>query len=457
MALVNNEMITEALNGKPVYEILNAVWDEADSYYQKNVTRASLEGIRNTGSGINANPSLQNQFLSLLMTGVVHIAFSSPKLYDDFTEFRGKRIPYGKTLIETATDVIDPIEFDMYLSEYKEKEIFVPKVVTRYYVSNRQDQFPITVSKVQLLSAFDSEDEFMDFLRSIISTLYASNERAKYQYTILTLEEYYKQNRFYLLEAPNILSGTTDDTENFIEQVERLTLELGLGDGSREYNNQGLVDRTSAEDLYLFVTPAMLARFKIKVWAKVFNLTEAEFKPNVKVIRGFPNAPEIQAILCDREFFRIHPNFESIEEAVNRRGLYSTFYLNCFDTYGLSDFKNAIAIVDKKAEKAFYDVVIPVSNCDIRRGASIPFDGFARQVESISGSEPLPYTLVWTVEKMDGGSNALSANTKFDGNVLTVGEDESNSMLQIKATLTATDTSDVEYTIVGRSSAKVVK
>lgn len=431
MSYVNNEMITKALNGQPVYEILNAIRDEADPFYQRNVPEATAQNISNTGAGINANPALQNEFLRMLLINVVPIAFSSPELHDDFTQFRGNRVPYGKTLMETAVDVIDPIEFDMYASEFTEKEIFVPKVMTRFYVKNREVQFPLTVSKVQLMTAFENESSFMNFLNSLISTLHASNERSKYQTTLYTLENYYRQNKFYIVEAPNILSGTQSDAENFIETVEWLTLEMGLGDGTREFNNQGLIARTPAEKLHLFITPKMLARFKLGVWAKVFNLSEAEFKPNVHVVRGWSGAPEIQAILCDEDFFKIHPNFEQMTQAENARGLYTTFYLTCFDTYGLSDFKNAIAIIDTPKSDTVYDVVIPVSNADIRRGATVKYFGIVRKVER----DTTDYEIKWEVLPPEGGVS-LKPSTKFVGDELTVAKDEINSMLRIKASVT---------------------
>lgn len=457
MSYVNNEMITNALNGMPVHEILNAVRDEASEFYQRNVTEASINAISATGAGINSNPALQNEFLRLLVTGVIPIAFSRPELYDDFTIFRGERIPVGKTLMETATDVIDPIEFDMYASEFTEKEIFVPKVSTRFYVKNREDQFPLTISRVKLQSAFDDETSFMNFVRSLIDTLHASNERAKYNYTLATLENYYDLNKYYILEANNILSGVASDAENFIEQVERLTLEMGLGDGSREFNNQGLVTRTSADKLHLFITPAMMARFKLGVWAKVFNLSEAEFRPNVHVIRGFKQHPEIQAILCDEEFFRIHPQFEQMTEAINARGLYSTYYFTCFDTYALSDFKNAIVIVDENIQNTVYDVVIPVSNADIRRGTDVDYEAIVRQV----ARDTEKHNVVWSVSA-PVGSVAKSPQTTFKGNTLTIAENEPNSMLNITATVTVTGEASGEeapksYDVVGMASVNVVK
>ena len=451
MSYVNNEMITNALNGQPVHNILNAVHDEATQYYQNNVTRASVENISATGQGINSNPALQNEFIRLLMTGLVPIALSSPNLHDDFTEFRGERIPFGKTLYEVATDVIDPIEFNMYQSEFKSKEIFVPKVATRFYVNNRKDQFPVTVSKVLLMGAFESEASFMAFLRSIIQNLHESNERAKYKYTLLSLSEYYAKNHFHIVEAPNVLEGTVADSEKFIETIERLTLEMGLGDGSREFNNQGLVTRTTTDGLHLFITPALLARVKIGVWAKVFNLGEAEFKPKVHVIRGFEEHPEVQAILCDKDFFRIHPNFEEMTEEVNNRGLYSTFYYTCFDTYGLSDFKNAIVITSSEITQTVYDVVIPVSNADIRRGESVTYDALIRKVER----DETDHKIVWTVEKPNDGVS-LASGTKFNGAVLSIDKLEKNTLLTVKATVTVGELA-AQYTVTGLASVNVVK
>lgn len=453
MSYINNEMVTNALNGQPVHEILNAVWDEAGPYYQRSVTRASFGNISNTGAGINANPALQNEFLSLLITQVLPIAFASPRLVNDYAWARGQRVPYGKTLQETATDVIDPIEFDQYQSEFTEKQIFKPTVATRFYVKNREDQYPLSISKVLLMSAFDSEDSFLRFVADQMNVIQSSDERSKAKYTIATISEYYERGKFKIVEAPNVLNGTAADAENFIEQINTHVLNMNLGEGTREYNNQGFVQRTDANRIHLFITTAMLSRLKLGVWAKVFNLSEAELRPQIHLVKQFGDHPEVQAVIVDEDWFHIHPNFESMTEAQNNRGLYSTFYWTVMEIYAGSDFKNAMVIIDKELEVPVYDVIIPLSSVDIRRGESITYEALIRQTDDVE------YTPVWTVEAPDGGVT-LKAGTKFDGNVLTVAKDEPNKTLQIKATVTITtgsgETAET-HTIVGRAMAKPVK
>ena len=59
-------------------------------------------------------------------------------------------------------------------------------------------------------------------------------------------------------------------------------------------------------------------------------------------------------ILCDKDFFRIHPNFEEMTEEVNVD--YSTFILYLFRHLRLSDFKNAIVITSAEITETVYDV-----------------------------------------------------------------------------------------------------
>lgn len=453
MVYINNEMITNALNGMPVHEIINAVWEESSPYFQRSVTQATMGNIRNTGDGINANPALQNEFLNLLIVNAIPIAFSSPNLRNDFKWAQGETIPYGKTLQETATDVIEPLQFDMYNAEFKSKEIFVPKVLTRFYVKNREEQYPLTVSKQQLMTAFENDASFMRFFSSLLNTLNDSNERSEYKYTVGLIEEYYLKNKFFVVEAPNVLSGTAQDAEHFIEVINTHAMTMSLGVGTRIYNNQGLVTRTDMSRLHLFITPAMLSRLKLGVWAKAFNLSEAEFKPNIHLIDKFGDSPEIQAVLVDEEWFRIHPNYREMSKDENGRGLYTNYWWNCWDTFAASDFKNAVVIIDKDLDVPVYDVIIPMATVDGRRGAEIPYDYIIRQTDDVV------YTPVFKVIAPDGGVT-LDSQTKFTGNVLKISPNEKNTTLQITATVThttGTGETKVDTLVVGRAMVKVVK
>lgn len=454
MTYLNNEMITEALNGQPVYEILNAVRDEAGDYYRRAVPEATATNIQNVGAGINANPALQADFQRLLVMGVVNIAMTTPKLKNDFAWAMGEKIPYGKTIQETAVDVIDPIEFDQYASEDNAKEIFKPNVVTRYYTKNREVQFPTSISKQLLMTAFDSDSAFLGYLKKIMSVLFDSQERSDYITTVLTMESYYKKNKFYVVEMPNVLKGTAQDAESFIERINTIALEMSLGVGTRKYNNQGLVTRTELEELHIIMTPALLSRLKLGVWAKVFNLTEAELKPRIHLVDKFGDSPEIQAVIVDRDFFRIHPNLREMSEEPNGRGLVTTYYWNCFDTFALSDFKNAVVVIDKDLDVPVYDVILPLSNVDIRRGGELTYDYIIRQTDTVN------YKPIFTVVKPDGGFELDSA-TKFDGETLHVSKTEKNTTLQVRATISI-EIEDEEGNkstrhIIGRASVNVVK
>lgn len=450
MAYINNEMITNSLNGQPVHDILNAIWDEADNYYQRNVTRATLGNIKNTGDGINVNPALQNQFLNLLMTQVVMISMSSPELKNDFSWAVKQQVPYGKTVEEVATDVIDPIEFDEYLAEFREKEIFKPNVATRFYAMNREDQFPVTVSKPLMANAFENEESFMNFYRGIINTLISSDERSKYMYTMALIEDYHEKQKFTIVEAPDVLNGTDADASKLIEEVNTHVLNMSVGQGTRKYNNQGFVRRTETDQVRMVITTRLLSRLKLGVWAKVFNLTEAELKPRIQVVDEFPNHPEIQAVVLDPEMLQIFPNYKEMTAAQNNRGLYFTYYLNVFETYAMSDFKNGFVITSSTLDTPVYDVIIPLSSTAIRRGEYLPYYAIVKHTDDKT------YTPTFSVAAPEGSNVPLSSGTKFDGNKLYVDKLEKNSLLTVTATVKV-GTGETAKEIKGTAIAQPVK
>lgn len=450
MVYINNEMITNSLNGQPVHEIINAIREEASPFYQKNVTPASFGNIKNTGDGINTNPALQNEFLDLLMTQVVMLTLDSPALRNDFSWAVKQKVPYGKTVEEVATDVIEPIEFDEYLAEFREKEIFKPTIATRFYVMNRQDQYPITISKVGLMNAFENEKSFMEFYRGIIDTLVSSNERSKYHYTVELIENYYEKRKFTIVQAPDVLSGDEKTAANLIETVNTHVLNMGVGQGTRKYNNQGFVRRTDINNVRMVITTRLLSRLKLGVWAKVFNLTEAELKPQIQVVDEFPNHPEIQAVVMDPEMFQIFPNYEEMTSAPNQRGLNITYYLTVFETYAMSDFKNGFVITTEELDNPVYDVIIPMSSMDIRRGESLPYTAI------VKSTDDEVYKPVFKVSKPLGSNLPLSSGTKFVDNVLQIDKLEKNTTLEIVASVTV-GTGDSAKTIEGRAMARPVK
>ena len=73
------------------------------------------------------------------------------------------------------------------------------------------------------------------------------------------------------------------------------------------------------------------------------NMSKADLTERTIEIDTFPNADNLQAILCDKALFQFYDNELSFENFRNPDGRFTTFYLNHFETLSISPFANAVA------------------------------------------------------------------------------------------------------------------
>ena len=103
------------------------------------------------------------------------------------------------------------------------------------------------------------------------------------------------------------------------------------------------------------ITADIEAELDVEVLASAFNMSKADFLGRVVVVDNFDvynddgtlnkSGDAIQAVIFDRNFFKIKTQDNEMDEFYNPNNRTWTYYLNVNKMYNTSLFANAVALV----------------------------------------------------------------------------------------------------------------
>ena len=159
----------------------------------------------------------------------------------------------------------------------------------------------------------------------------------------------------------------------------------------------------------------------LDVLAVAFNMEKAEFMGNIITVDSFPNE-NIQAIVMDKDLPMIFDNLFEMTDFWNAKTLNWNFWLTVFQTYSLSPFVNAVAIVANAPTPSITSVAVEPATATVNKGGNTQFTA---NVVAVGGANK---GVTWSVE---GG---LSGTTIDANGKLVVASGETASSLTVKAT-----------------------
>lgn len=342
--------------------ILNAIRNSASVDYRNYVPYANpdLKSIRAIGSIIMDMPSLQNEFLNVLINRIGRVWVTS-KLYENpLRMFKKGIMEMGETIEEVFVNLIDPETFDPETAETELYKRAKPDVKSAFHIMNYQEFYKVTISYDELKQAFLTESGLFDLTGKIVEKMYTS---ANYD-EFLVMK--------YLI-ALNLLNGKIK-AETDMGTAQKLALRIKEYSNnftfmSPDYNMAGVYNHTPKNEQYLLIKSEAQALLDINILAVAFNMDKAEFMGHTVLIDGFhklditrlnkllgdyPEYVEIpqddldllenvQAILVDKDFFVVVDNLISTKEKENSQGLYWNYFLHTWKTFSISPFANAVS------------------------------------------------------------------------------------------------------------------
>lgn len=332
--------------------ILDTIRANGTSEYQDRVPEASQATIEAVGSPILTYQSTQNEFLTALVNRIALSIVQNKTATNPLAVLKKGTIPLGSDIQEIFTNMAKDTGFDGSGSKLLTKT--TPDTKALYHRLNRKGQYPVTVTKQQLQTAFTSYAELEKMLSSIVTAMYSGDN---YDEFILM------KNLFAsAIEDNKIITSTVGHINNevsgkaFIKAVKNASSAFTFPSSSFNsyYANRPASDKgdpittwTPIEDQILIIRADIMNEIDVEVLASAFNMNKVEFLASTLKVDTFGAATECVAVLCDRSWVQVYDNLFETSEFYNSQGLYWNYWLNHWQTYSYSLFANAVAFVCK--------------------------------------------------------------------------------------------------------------
>lgn len=303
------------------------------------------------------NVNVMNDFVSLLkkvvFTAVYNRTFNNP-----LAQLEGERMPLGN-FIEDA--YINPAkargfnvnDFAGLLQKYE------AEVAVQYLAVNSDLQYQVTLTREKIRNAFTSWSDLENLISGYVNSLYNGAYITRYNQAKGLVTAAYTGNNIQYETVSAVTSQQTG--EALIKKMRAAYSKMQIP--STRYNawnkvkggKLALKTWTAPEDIVFLISADVEASVDVDVLSKAFNLTRAEFLGRAIVVDDFNqynddgtvavDGSAIQAMICDRAWFKIKTQDFAMDEFYNANSRCWTYYLNDVRMINYSLFANAVAFV----------------------------------------------------------------------------------------------------------------
>lgn len=301
----------------------------------------------------SANVNVLNDFVSLLrkivMTAVYNKTFNNP-----LANLEGDRMPLGQFIEDVYVNPAKARGFNVndfagLLQKYE------AEIATQYLSVNSDLQYCVTVTREKIRNAFTSWSNLEGFVAGMVNSLYNGAYITRYNQTKgLALAAFTGNN----VQYETVSAVTSEATGKALLKKMRADYNK-MQVPSTAYNawnkvkggNLALKTWTDPEDIIVLISADVEANVSVDVLAAAFNMDKADFLGRVVVVDDFSqynddgtvavDGSAIQAMICDRAWFKIKTQDFAMDEFYNANNRTWQYYLNDVRLVNYSLFANA--------------------------------------------------------------------------------------------------------------------
>ena len=341
----------------------NAVRTLAGDGFANAVPVATRTNISSYATPILEISSLRNMFVNTLVQRIGFEFIHNKRYSNPLARFKKGSTPLGGIVEEIGTNPVESQGFssDGYIRTPDGQVLTplnrrTPDTKVLYHSINREDQYPISISRQQLQTAFVSWEKLDDFISSVMSAMYSGDTIDEFIYTKNLIDAGVTKD---MLVTRTIANPTTskENAENFVREMNIVSSKMCFP--STKYNKY--IDQEGAEGKayktwsdkerqVIILSTEVLQTINISVLSQAFHMSQADFRNAVVEIDEFDN-PAILGVVCDESLLQIYDNLFEVSEQQNAQGLFFTYFLTHFETLSLSMLSNAVVFLDESYVK----------------------------------------------------------------------------------------------------------
>lgn len=305
-------------------------------------------------ASIVADQTVANEFMSRLIKRIVYTQVMTKTFRNKLKVLEGDRIPLGymgqEIYINPAKGrMFNVDDFAGLLAKY-ESDIKV-----QYPAVNTDIQYPVTITREKLRSAFVSWSTLDDFVSGISNSLYNGAYIDEYRFTKNLVGNAYRTNS---VQYQTVSAVSSEETGKALVKALRNAY-LDFAEPSSRNNawekvggyGNAVVTWSNPEDIILLIRNDILTEIDVDVLASAFNMDKTDFMGRVIAVDNFDKYDEngtktfdgsaILGGIFDKSWFRIKEQDIALDEFYNANNRTWQMYLNVVKMYNYSLFANA--------------------------------------------------------------------------------------------------------------------
>lgn len=386
----------------------NAVRTLAGDDFANAVPVATRTNISSYATPILEISSLRNMFVNTLVQRIGFEFIHNKRYNNPLARFKKGSTPLGGIVEEIGTNPVESQGFssDGYIRTPDGQVLTplnrrTPDTKVLYHTINREDQYPISISRQQLQTAFVSWEKLDDFISSVMSAMYSGDSIDEFIYTKNLIDAGVTKD---MLVSRTIANPTTskENAENFVREMNIVSSKMCFP--STKYNKyieqegaEGKAYKTwSDKDRQVIILRTdVLQTINISVLSQAFHMAQADFRNAVVEIDEFDN-PAILGVVCDESLLQIYDNLFEVSEQQNAQGLFFTYFLTHFETLSLSMLSNAVVFLDESYVK--HTITATVDPVTEGYGLEVQKSGYKGETVTykVTAVDPSKVTIAYT-------------------------------------------------------------
>lgn len=320
--------------------ILSAMWLNGTSDYQQRVPSPTVATQAQQAEAIFApsNGAIYNQFVDTLINRVGMSYVRQQSWRNPLAAFKRGPLPFGQTVQELQ---VKWVSAHTYADDKQTLlRIHRPEVEAAYHSISREDQYPISVNRVELRRAFVEDGGLNQLIAAVMDAPVNSEQYDEYRQMLELISWYENAWGFYKIS----MSAPDDDTSSkaFLKSLKATVARLAFP--SSRYNAQILDDLpvfARPEELVLLTTPEAAAAVDVDALATLFHLEPADARVRRVIVDEFP-IPGAYAMLTTEDWFQVYDVAYENGSFYNPETLTTNYYLTVMQVISCSPFVPAI-------------------------------------------------------------------------------------------------------------------
>ena len=429
--------------------------DSGDIFHQYFPIVTSSTNIGEWGSPMFGSnyQAVQESFFGLLKQ-IAYVATVTRVFDNPLAQLEGENMPLGWAGEETYVNPVQGRQFDVndfagILQKYE------ADVKVQYLTVNMDLQYPVTLTRDKIRTAFNSWRDLEEFINGIVNALYNGAYIGMFNYTKALVAAAFKENKAQYIKVSAVTNEATGKA--LIKKLREMYTLFQLPSSS--YNSWAKVGGAgrpvttwcAPEDIMLLIRADVMATVDVDVLAAAFNMDKADFIGRVITVDNFDvytddgtkiyDGSAIIGMICDKAWFKIKQQDMALDMWFNPNNRSWQYYLNVVKMYNYSLFANGVVIATDDPVVDATAITASKTSVTVEEGADVVLD-----------LETTPFSANPTITA--SSSSDENATASVTGKKLTIhGVDDGSATITVTATNSVgTVTCTVTVTVTAAAS-----